>query len=103
MKVESGTTMETGRNSAFRAGGSSDLPAAPGLMVMKTAQSYFRTTFASSKRTAKAPAWIAVCREMISPATSKSICGSILLNSSKQTHAPLEATPLKNLHMPAKS
>jgi hypothetical protein len=49
--MESGITIEIGLNRALRFIGSSDLPAYPGLRVMKTAQSDLRATLASSSNT----------------------------------------------------
>lgn len=103
IKILSGTTMETVRNRFLRLTGSSERPAYPGLVVMKTAQWGSRSSFCMSSSCTQEGLprlclradwiWIMTCDRQASTPVS------ILLNSSNTTQAPLAAIPLKNLRI----
>lgn len=97
MKTESGTTMDTDLNKFFKLFGSSDRPAYPGFRVMNTAQSGLSLILVSSNKTVLDCFFRAVWIDIITWEMRDNTLVSMRLNSSKQTHEPLEEIPLKNL------
>lgn len=72
------------------------LPAYPGFMVIKTEQVGSSLISVPSKRSTEDPELMPLWIVRICCATTESTSRSILLNSSKQDHAPHDASPLKN-------
>ena len=80
----------------FKLSGNSDRPAYPGFMVIATKQLGFRVRVVPSNSNVSTWSWTALWMDKICCATTDNTSNSILLNSSKQAHAPELANPLKN-------
>lgn len=89
IRVESGTTIEIGRNIDLRLSGSSVLPAYPGFIVMKMPQDHSSLISRPSKMNRCRPLARADNMDRICCATTDSTSMLIRLNSSKQPHAPV--------------
>ena len=97
MKAVSGVTMAIVRNMFFRFYGRSLRPAYFGFRVMKTAQSDLIVILVVSITMVGVYFLRAPCIAMITCDNIDIMCGSMRLNSSKQTQNPVAASPLKNL------
>ena len=95
MFAKSGTTIAHGRKSAFRFSGSSVRPAYPGFIVMKAPTVGISAISSSSNVKISFLPLIAPRTEPYWPATTDNTSTGMRLNSSKQPHAPVCASPEK--------
>jgi len=89
IRVESGTTIDIGRNIDLRLSGSSVLPAYPGFIVMKMPQDHSSLISRPSKTNRWIPLDRADMMDKICWATTDRTSMLIRLNSSKQPQAPV--------------
>lgn len=103
ISCKSAAIIDIGLNNDFRLSGNSDLPAYPGFIVIKIPQPILRGIVAPSKLNDVLFSLIADWILAIYWAITLKTSSKILLNSSRQPHAPDYANPEKSLPKDVKS